>query len=106
MATKAKSSVFKHFSIAEKVEGNFKAKYNYCPATLSQIQLCLLYISRFSIAVWKAVEMKNVFVFEILFKVFVFKYFGGKSICICIFERINVFVFVLKYISMYLTPVT
>ncbi len=60
MATKAKSSVFKHFSIAEKVEGNFKAKYNYCPATLSQIQLCLLYISRFSmIAVWDAVEMNT-----------------------------------------------
>ncbi len=74
MATKAKSSVFRHFDIPEKVETNFNAKGNYYPATLSQIQLCLIYISRFSITVWKAVALQNVFVF------------------------------VLKYICMYLTP--
>ncbi len=36
MATKAKSSVFRHFAIPEKAKGNyFKAKCNYCAATLS-----------------------------------------------------------------------
>ena len=41
-------SVFRHFAIPEKhekVEGNFKAKCNYCPATLSQIQFEGLVIS-------------------------------------------------------------
>ncbi len=67
---------------------------------LSRIQLCLLYMSHFSITVWKAVEMKNVFVLEILFKVFLylntlvgkaFVFLKDKCICICIEIHFHVF---------------
>ena len=86
--------MFRHFAISEKVEGNFKAKCNYCQATLSQIELCLLYISRFSITVWKAVEMKNVYLCLKYFSKYLYLYLNTLvrkvfvfTCNICIFER-------------------
>ncbi len=111
MATKARYSVFRHFAIPDKVEGNFKAKCNYCPATLSQIHLCLLYISRFCITVcitvWKTVEMK-MYLYLKYFPKYLYLYLNTLVVKVFefVFFKINVFVFVLKYISMYLTPMS